>query len=106
MGAILPLAIGACQEYAGECRMAIEMSTLNAVEMSGFLVGIKRSFLPWARRSHVCHHRGKRPDRDESNGTGSVEGVVWGDPGRTLAKGGSQVVTPHGASSSPSAAAN
>src|SRR2546426_7690031 len=82
------------------------MSALNAIEMSAFFPGIESPFCLWQGGSHVYRAGGRRLDRDEPAGTGPVEGVVRGAPGRTAAEGGGPVVAVRCASSSAAGAAN
>src|SRR6266849_5339959 len=82
------------------CHSAIEMSAFSAIEMSAFLVAIEQPFLPWARRFHVYRQPGERVARDESAGSGSVEGVARSNPGRAAAEGGGAAVAVKWASSS------
>src|SRR5216684_3242695 len=93
--------MGQCQEKYEWCHNAIEMSALNAIEMSAFLWAIEQSFLPWARRTSGYRQRGKRTDRNESSRAGSVEGLVRCNPEGAVAEGGGSVVAAHDASSAP-----
>jgi hypothetical protein len=43
---ILPQSIVPVKQKLHGCRIAVEMSSLNAIEMSAFLLEVEQSFLP------------------------------------------------------------
>jgi hypothetical protein len=69
------------------------------------VLGLEKPLLSEARRIDVYAQRGKRPNRDESLRTGSVNGVVEHSARRTVPGGGSAAAADD-TSSAPAAAPN